>query len=133
MDTQKNKHTVMIVDDDPIIRQVLRMILREAGYHVVHEAADGNEGLSAFQHCRPEVVCLDINMPGTDGFCLLEKIKTEQPGTIVIMVTGESSVDAVKESISKGAAGYIVKPFKAAKVIDSLDKTIKAAHRAASA
>jgi two-component system chemotaxis response regulator CheY len=126
------KHTVLIVDDDPMIRQVLRLILRESGYQVVDEAADGAEGLTAFRRYKPEVVCLDINMPGSDGLAILQQIKSEHPNTIVIMVTGEASATAVRESIAKGAAGYIVKPFNAAKVIDSLANTIKAAQRVSS-
>ena len=125
------KRTVLIVDDDPVIRQVLRLMLRESGFTVVGEAADGDEGLAACRHYKPEVVCLDINMPGTGGLATLQQIKSERPETIVIMVTGDASASAVKESIAKGAAGYIVKPFNAAKVIGSIEATIsKAVQRA---
>lgn len=124
------KHTVLIVDDDPMIRQVLRLMLREFGYAVVGEAADGDEGLAACKRYKPEVVCLDINMPGSDGLSTLQAIKTEQPNTIVIMVTGDASATAVRESVAKGAAGYIVKPFNAAKVIDSIAATIKRSSQA---
>jgi two-component system, chemotaxis family, chemotaxis protein CheY len=125
------KRTVLIVDDDSMIRQVLRLMLREAGFILVGEAADGDEGLAACVRYKPDVVCLDINMPGTDGLSTLQKIKTERPGTIVIMVTGDASATAVKEAIAKGAAGYIVKPFNAAKVIGSIESLVEAAHRTA--
>lgn len=120
------KHTVLIVDDDPMIRQVLRLILREAQFTVVGDAAEGDEGLAACKRYKPDVVCLDINMPGTDGLSTLLRIKTELPETIVIMVTGDASATSVREAIAKGAAGYIVKPFNAAKVVDSIESTVKA-------
>jgi two-component system, chemotaxis family, chemotaxis protein CheY len=122
--------SVLIVDDDPMIRQVLRLMLREAKFTVLADAADGDEGLAACMRFKPDVVCLDINMPGTDGLTTLQNIKSELPRTIVIMVTGDASATVVRDAIAKGAAGYIVKPFNAAKVIDSIEATIKAAQRA---
>jgi two-component system chemotaxis response regulator CheY len=127
------KRTVLIVDDDPMIRQVLRLMLREAGFTLVGEAADGDEGLAACVRYKPDVVCLDINMPGSDGLSTLQKIKTDMPGTIVIMVTGDASAAVVRDAIAKGAAGYIVKPFNAAKVIGSIEAVLDAARRDASA
>lgn len=121
-----SKRTVLIVDDDSMIRQVLRLILREAQFTVVGDAADGDEGLAACKRYKPDVVCLDINMPGTDGLSTLQSIKAQLPETIVIMVTGDASATTVREAISKGAAGYIVKPFNAAKVIESIESTINA-------
>lgn len=119
------KRSVLIVDDDPMIRQVLRLMLREFGYTVVGEADNGDEGLAACNRYKPDIVCLDINMPGTDGLTTLQMIREQQPGTIVIMVTGDASATVVKESIAKGAAGYILKPFNAAKVVDSIEAIIK--------
>lgn len=121
-----SNRTVLIVDDDSMIRQVLRLILREAQFTVVGDAADGNEGLAACKRYKPDVVCLDINMPGTDGLSTLQRIKIELPETIVIMVTGDASATTVREAITKGAAGYIVKPFNAAKVVDAIEATVKA-------
>jgi len=121
-----SNRTVLIVDDDSMIRQVLRLILREAQFTVVGDAADGNEGLAACKRYKPDVVCLDINMPGTDGLSTLQRIKIELPETIVIMVTGDASATTVREAITKGAAGYIVKPFNAAKVVDAIEAAVKA-------
>lgn len=119
------KRSVLIVDDDPMIRQVLRLMLREFGYTVVGEADNGDEGLAACNRYTPDIVCLDINMPGTDGLTTLHMIREQQPGTIVIMVTGDASATVVKDAIAKGAAGYILKPFNAAKVVDSIEAIIK--------
>lgn len=118
------KHSVLIVDDDAMIRQVLRLILRESNYDVVDDVGDGDEGLAACKRFKPEVVCLDVNMPGTDGLTTLQKIKAELPNTIVIMVTSDSSADVVKQSIANGAAGFVIKPFNPAKVISSIEATI---------
>jgi two-component system chemotaxis response regulator CheY len=119
------KRSVLIVDDDAMIRQVLRLMLREFGYRVVGEADNGDEGLAACNRYKPDIVCLDINMPGTDGLTTLKMIREQQPGTIVIMVTGDASATVVKESIANGAAGYILKPFNAAKVVDSIEAMVQ--------
>lgn len=109
-----------------MIRQVLRLILREAQFTVVGDAAEGDEGLAACKRYKPDVVCLDINMPGTDGLSTLQRIKIELPETIIIMLTGDASATSVREVIAKGAAGYIVKPFNAAKVVDTIESTVRA-------
>lgn len=67
---------VLTVDDDSMVRQVLRLIFREAPFTVVGDAADGDEGLAACKRYKPDVVCLDINMPGTGGLSTLQRIKT---------------------------------------------------------
>ena len=119
------KNSVVIIDDDALIREVLRLILREAGYEVVAEAGDGAAGLAAVARHRPAAVCLDINMPGESGLAVLEKIKAGHPDMPVIMITGDATAETVKDAIAKGARGYVLKPFNPARVFAAMEACLQ--------
>jgi two-component system chemotaxis response regulator CheY len=87
------------------------------------EANNGEHGLEMALRLKPELVCLDILMPKTDGLEVLKQIKAALPRTVVVMVTGSTERETVQAAIAGGADGYIVKPFNSARVLD----TIKAA------
>lgn len=114
--------TILIVDDNDLMRTLLRGMLRDEEYQVVGEARNGLQAVEAVQRLNPDIVCLDVMMPEMDGLEALQAIKQARPETIVVMITGNPSVDNVQESIQGGAAGFIVKPFNAAKVLDTLRK-----------
>ncbi|WP_341274770.1 response regulator transcription factor [Rhodocyclus gracilis] len=120
---------IVIVDDNDLMRTVLRGILRSDTYEVIGEARNGAVALDMIDRLRPEVVFLDVMMPEMDGLEALQAIKLAQPETIVIMVTGKPSVDNVQESIQHGAAGFIVKPFNAGKVLATLAQALASARR----
>ena len=117
------KRTVLIVDDDGMIRQMLRTILRQ-NFDVIGEASNGNSALEMIESLSPEVVCLDILMPKMDGIQTLEAIKARFPKTIVIMVSGSPTLETIQGALGKGAAGFIVKPLSAAKVMDTIKACI---------
>ena len=85
-ENKHNKPRVFIADDDMMIRSLLRLILREDGYNVVGEAATGEGIVDDCKDTHPEVLLLDINMPGADGLQVLEKIRVAQPEVKVIMI-----------------------------------------------
>lgn len=114
------KIKILVVDDDHIMRELLKSILRHEGYQVVGDAADGEVALEQCAKLEPNVVCLDINMPKMSGLDTLHAIKVEHPKMAVIMVSAEATMDVVREAIGKGACGFIVKPFNAAKILDTL-------------
>lgn len=120
-----NKQGVFIADDDMMIRSLLRLILREDGYNVVGEAATGEGIVDNCKHARPEVLLLDINMPGADGLQVLEKIRVAQPEVKVIMISADATLERVTEALQKGASGFIVKPFNAAKVLDDISNALR--------
>ena len=113
---------ILIVDDNDLMRTLLRGMLRGEEYEVIGEARNGLQAVEAVQRHAPDIVCLDVMMPEMDGLEALQVIKQARPNTIVVMITGNPSVDNVQESIQGGAAGFIVKPFNAAKVLDTLRK-----------
>lgn len=124
---------VLIVDDNDLMRTLLRGMLRGEEYHVVGEARNGLQGVEAVQKLTPDIVCLDVMMPEMDGLEALQAMKQAKPDLVVVMITGNPSVENVQESIQGGAAGFIVKPFNTAKVLDTLSRAWSAAVAAKSA
>ena len=112
--------TVLIVDDNEIMRSLLKAILREEPYEVVGEARDGISALESLARLTPDIVLLDVVMPEIDGIEVLRNARRDHPDTAVIMVTGNASAENVQEALKSGAAGSVVKPFNAAKVVDAL-------------
>lgn len=103
---------VLTVEDDAAIRQLIVSVLQTDGYELF-EAVDGLGALSVAQNCRPDVVLLDIGLPGQDGFAVLDELKAD--GDLreipVLMVTAWADPELVGRAIDRGAAGYIRKPF----------------------
>ncbi len=112
----------VIIDDNESIRVVLRAIVRQAGLQVVGEARDGESALEVVERWQPDLVCLDVVMPGRDGLEVLGEIKRRLPRTRVLMVTGQSDRQSVESMIAQGAAGIVVKPFNAARVIETIER-----------
>lgn len=117
---------VVVVDDDTLMREVLKALLREEGFQVAGEARDGGEALGLIQRVAPDVVCLDVNMPGMTGIDVLKAVRARHPQIRVVMITGDSSMSTVREAVGYGAVGFIVKPFKAGRVGVALRAALKA-------
>ncbi len=122
---------VLIVDDNDLMRTLLRGILRSESCQVVGEAKNGTIALDLVERTFPDVVFLDVMMPEMDGIEVLQYIKERHPRIKVIMITGNPSVENVQESIQGGAAGFIVKPFNTARVLDTLHKALQGAEKIA--
>ena len=116
---------LILIDDDEFIRTSLRLLLREADFVVTGEAKTGEDGLAQVERLQPDVVCLDIQMPGMDGLATLQQLKANWPDIAVLMITSSSTRESVDRAMALGADGYIVKPFNADRII----KSIEAAHR----
>ena len=113
---------ILIVDDNDLMRTLLRGILRSEDYPTVTEARNGIVALDAIAKDKPDIVFLDVIMPEMDGIETLQNIKERYPDIAVIMITGNPSKENVEESIQTGASGFIVKPFNSAKVLNTLDR-----------
>lgn len=122
------KETVVVVDDDGMMRDMLKITLRGDGYSVIGEAANGVEAVSKCGNLKPDVVLLDINMPQMDGLQALTEIHKICPDTIVIMISAEATMEKVSEAIKKGAAGFVVKPLNAANVLERVSACLRS-HR----
>ncbi len=121
----KPKTTVLLVDDNDMMRALLRGILRSEHVEVIGETRDGVHAIEMAERLKPDVILLDIMMPAMDGLEALREIHRQQPDTKVIMITGSPSAENVQESIDNGASAFIVKPFNAAKVLNTLERVLK--------
>lgn len=101
---------VMVVDDHPIVRSGLRDLLEGSGRFVmVAEARDGEEALRLAEEVQPQVVIMDVMMPGKDGIETCRELMTLLPDTRVLMLTAATQRDAVVNAIAAGATGYVEK------------------------
>lgn len=115
---------IVIVDDNEVIRIALRAILRQAGFEVVGEAKDGAGALDLVQRVAPDLVCLDVMMPGRSGVEVLAELRERHPRVKVLMITGKSDRETVSEVVERGAAGMVLKPFNAAKVVETVTRAL---------
>lgn len=101
---------VMIVDDHPIVRSGLSDLLEDSGkFAVVAQAADGEEALRLAQEAEPQVVIMDVFLPGKDGIETCRELTARLPETRVMMLTAATQQDAVIDAIAAGATGYVEK------------------------
>ena len=111
---ERTHYNLLIAEDNPVVREVLRGVIRhDDRLRIVGEAANGQLALELVDSLKPDLVCLDVLMPGLDGLTALKTIKEKYPETRVILVTGQSTSEVVSEALKHGASGFVVKPFNA--------------------
>ena len=117
---------ILIADDHLIIRQGLRLILEtEDGFDLVGEASDGAEALRLCADLHPDVVLMDLRMPGMDGLTAIEKLRDSQPEIAVVILTTFNEDDLMLRGLQAGARGYLLKDTDREALFD----TIRAAAR----
>ncbi|HBG07815.1 MAG: diguanylate cyclase [Geobacteraceae bacterium GWC2_58_44] len=111
-DTEAASEVVLIVDDDFTTRLLTREVLEQAGL-TVHETDDGSHALALFDRITPDLVLLDVMMPGTDGFTVCGQIRKHPAGqnTPILMMTGLDDVESIRRAYEAGATDFITKPF----------------------
>ena len=121
-----NPPSVLVIDDDPDMRQVLSDFLRRSGYRVV-EAANGQEGIFAAE-CEPiDAVILDKEMPGMNGLDVLSFFRHRCPRLPIIFITAFGGRDDEDESRRRGAWLYLEKPFRVAMVVEAVQSVLERA------
>ena len=117
--TPTESPVVLIVDDDPRLREYVRVNLEMEGYSV-REAENAEEGLSVLEESTPDLVLLDVMMPGVDGWEMLRRVQERHGvGSIpVIMFSGKVDEQAAAEAASRGAQAFVGKPFSPQELID---------------
>ena len=115
---------VLVVDDLKGVRQLLRSVLAKADYEVL-EAEDGRRGLDLIRAESPDVVLLDIRMPGLDGFAVLERALAADPELPVVMVTAYADTDSAVQAMQRGAYDYLSKPFSHAEVLAVVERAVE--------
>ena len=118
------KPRILVIDDEGAIRDSLRMILEYEDYQFVG-AATGQEGLAAIQRERPDLVLLDIKMPGMDGLEVLRKLHAIDETLPVVMISGHGTTATAVEAIRSGAVDFLDKPLSSERVIVTLQNALK--------
>lgn len=103
-------HSILIVDDEEIMRGFLFDLLEDAGYDV-EQCPSGEEAIEKVRGQRYDLVITDIKMQGKDGYDVLKEVKRLQPDVKVLLMTGYALDEDGRESIRKGANGFVLKPF----------------------
>lgn len=116
---------VMVADDHPVVRQGLKFMLAREGFAVVAEAADGREALRQSEGTRPEVVVLDLAMPGLNGIDTAREIMRVSPGTKTIILTQHTEEPYILEALRAGVHGYVLK----SQAVSDMIQAIRDVHR----
>ena len=114
------KIRVVIAEDEAIIRLDLRETLESAGYEVVADTGRGDEAVKLVSEYKPEVVILDIKMPGIDGIQVAREIGTTED-TAVVILTAFSQRELIDEAVDAGALAYLVKPYQQSDLVPAIE------------
>jgi two-component system, NtrC family, nitrogen regulation response regulator NtrX len=118
------KPRILVIDDEAAIRDSLRMILEYEGYGFTG-AASGQDGIALVQRDRPDLVLLDIKMPGMDGMDVLRRLRALDEGLPVVMISGHGTTSTAVEAIKSGALDFLDKPLSSERVILTLQNALK--------
>jgi two-component system, response regulator PdtaR len=119
--------SVLTVEDDPIVRADLRLILEDAGFDVVSDARDGVEAVELAREHRPDLILIDLNLPGIDGVEATRQILRERRVPIVALTGQRTGI--VERALDAGAVAHVLKPFDKSQLVGTLTDVL--AERAA--
>jgi DNA-binding NarL/FixJ family response regulator len=120
-----DKLRVLIVDDHALVRGGIASLLRANDIEVVGEAGDGFEAVKKNRLLKPDIILMDVKMPGCNGLEATRLIKAEMPDAKIVMVTAFDDDEDLFEAVKNGAAGYILKNVKAEEFINLLQSVMK--------
>jgi two-component system, chemotaxis family, chemotaxis protein CheY len=118
--------TVIIVDDSAFMVSTIKAILESVKHTVIGTARSGEEAIELCSELNPNLVLMDILMPGDGGLAALEKIKKVKPDIKIIMVTAFGQESKIQEAKNKGASAYVRKPFKKEDIISAVNTVLTA-------
>lgn len=121
--TEQVAPRIIVAEDEAIIRMDLIEMLREAGYNVIGEAANGREAISLARHLKPDLAILDVKMPEIDGISAAELIVSEKLAA-VLMLTAFSQRELVERARDAGAMAYLVKPFSISDLTPAIEMAL---------
>lgn len=115
---------VLVVDDAAFMRKVLTDALAAGGHEVVGEAGDGDAALAAYRELAPDLVTLDITMPGKDGLATLRELVELDPAALVVICSALGQETKVLDAIKAGAKDFVVKPFERERLLSAVEKAL---------
>jgi two-component system, chemotaxis family, chemotaxis protein CheY len=116
---------ILLIDDEPHIRKYLALIARGLGAPVIIEAGNGPDALAKYQQESPQLVLLDVNLPGMDGLEILAAILAQDPKALVVMMTSLVNRQTVEECLKLGATSYIRKDTPKEAILAELSEVIR--------
>src|ERR1700712_73952 len=111
---------VMVVDDHPMWRDAVERDLQDAGFDVVAVAADGNQAIARFRAARPQVVVLDLQIPGPNGVAVTADVLGHDPSARVLILSASGEQHDVLEAVKAGATGYLVKSASREELVEAV-------------
>lgn len=117
-------YKIMVVDDAGFMRKMVQTHLTKAGYTDFIEGEDGQKAVELYKEIKPDLVIMDITMPNMDGIEALRQIKAFDADSKVVMCSAMGQEAMVMEAIKLGALDFIVKPFKAERIIQTVNKVL---------
>lgn len=117
-----DKIKVLLADDVKVMRALLKSSLSTFDVEVVSEVDNGDDVFEQVKKQEPDIVFLDISMPGKNGLDVLKELKESFSNLFVAMISGYNSFDNIKRSMELGADGFVVKPYSAIKIREMIDK-----------
>lgn len=121
---EASRATAVVADDSAAMRLLLVSILSQAGIRVQEAVSDGKQAVAAVARHKPDLVCLDMDMPVMNGLDALAQIRSSEATAKVLMITGRMSRETIQAAGQRGASGYILKPFDPAKVTEAVGKLL---------
>lgn len=116
---------LLIVDDHPLFRQGLRMLIQAMNRGaIVHEAGDFGEALEKARTSDCDLILLDLRMPGVNGLAALDALRARLPGVPLVIISGESAPALVRETVERGAMGFIPKSLTPERLVEALDQVL---------
>jgi DNA-binding NarL/FixJ family response regulator len=116
---------VLVVEDfEPFRRLICSMLRKMLGFQIVGEVSDGLDAVCQSEELQPDIILLDISLPGLDGISAARQIRTLSPQSRIIFVTQEADPDIVQEAFNVGAAGYVVKTKAGKDLLAALDAVL---------
>lgn len=116
---------LLVADDAPFIREIVRHVSESNGIALVGEAADGNEAVRMARELKPDIVLLDIIMPKKSGIEAAQEIAAAQPGMKMIAFSTADQETLVMRALEAGCCSYLVKPFKAEELLKAIREAVK--------
>lgn len=112
---------ILLIDDHTLFRSGVRLLLqRQPDFEIVAEAADGVEGIKRAKACQPDVILLDLNMPGLSGLETLRLLVQDVPDASVLILTVSEEADELSQALRDGARGFLIKNVDAAELISAI-------------
>lgn len=115
---------VLIVDDSPFMRLLVKNVLVPNGFEVVGEAGDGSQAVEQYRALKPDFVTMDLAMPKMDGLAALKAIRAQDAAAKIFMVTSAGQHSIMMEAAQAGSAGFIQKPFQADKMLATIRQAL---------